>query len=96
MTVQDNYDEGDNTWLGREKKNGEWYICYHGTKTKKSIENIIKYNFEPGPRQAFEDSDNENPLTNSFKTNVGMVYILLKILMRQKIIQRLLIIKIIN
>ena len=71
LTVQDNYDEGDNTWLGREKKNGEWYICYHGTKTKKSIANIIKYNFEPGPRQAFEDSDNENPLTNSFKTIVG-------------------------
>ena len=71
LTVQDIYDKGDNTWLGREKKKGEWYICYHGTKTKKSIEKIIKYNFKPGPRQAFEDSDNENPLNNSYETNVG-------------------------
>ena len=85
MTVQDMYDRGDNTWLGREKKKGEWYICYHGTKTKESIEKIIKNNFKPGSRQAFEYEVNENPLNNSYKTSVGsgiyFVYILLKISM---------------
>ena len=71
LAVQDIYDEGDNTWLGREKKIGEWYICYHGTRTKKSIEEIIKNNFISGPRQAFRDMDNENPLNNSYKSYVG-------------------------
>ena len=71
LAVQDIYDEGDNTWLGREKKKGEWYICYHGTKTKQSIEQIIKYNFKSGPRQAFKNMDNENPLNNSYESYVG-------------------------
>ena len=71
LKVKNIYDEGDNIWLGRKKTKGEWYICYHGTKTKHSIEQIIKNNFEPGPRQAFEDSDNENPINNSYETYVG-------------------------
>ena len=71
LKVKDLYDEGDNTWLGRKKKDGEWYIVYHGTKTKKSIKGIIMKNFEPGPRQAYEESDNENSLNNSFESFVG-------------------------
>ena len=40
LKVKNIYDEGDNIWLGRKKTKGEWYICYHGTKTKESIEKI--------------------------------------------------------
>ena len=71
LNVINLYDEGDNTWLGRKKEDGEWYICYHGTKTKESINGIIINNFMPGPRQAFEESDNENSLNNSYESLVG-------------------------
>ena len=32
---------------------------------------IIKNNFKPGSRQAFEYEVNKNPLNNSYKTSVG-------------------------
>ena len=47
--------------VGKRQKENGIYV------TKHSIEQIIKNNFEPGPRQAFEDSDNENPLNNEAK-----------------------------
>ena len=65
------YDNGNNAWLGRKKKKGEWYICYHGTRKKKSIKEIIENNFKPGPRQKFENIDNENPLNNLYEAQVG-------------------------
>ena len=43
LTVKDLYDDGDNAWLGRKKKEGEWYIGYHGTRKIENIKEIILY-----------------------------------------------------
>ena len=71
LNVIDIYDNGKNAWLGRKKKKGEWYICYHGTRKKRSIKEIIENNFKPGPRQKYENIDNENPLNNLYEAQVG-------------------------
>ena len=94
LKVKGIYDDGNNAWLGHKKKKGEWYICYHGTRKKKSIKEIIENNFEPGPRQKYENIDNENPLNNFYKEHVGNGIYFAKI--KQKNMLKLLNIKNIN
>ena len=71
LNVKDFYDNGDNTWLGRQKQKGEWYIGYHGTREIQSVKGIIFSNFETGRRNAYKDDDNENPLNNKIINKIG-------------------------
>ena len=54
----------DNDWLGRCNSPREWYIGYHGTKNKGSINGIINQGFRRGNGQTHQKSNNSNPLTN--------------------------------
>ena len=38
----------DNTWIGNTNEDGEWYVGYHGVKTKDSINNIFIEVLEEG------------------------------------------------
>jgi hypothetical protein len=71
LKVKGLYDNGDNTWLGRQKERGEWYIGYHGTREIRSVKGIILYNFEPGIRNCYNEDKNENPLNNEKINKVG-------------------------
>ena len=55
---------GNNTWIGNSNVDGEWYVGYHGVKTKESINNIFYRGFRKGPGQDYKNYDNINPLSN--------------------------------
>ena len=63
LKVKDQYDNGNNDWLGRDHSRGEWYIGFHGTKAIDSVHKIIIEGFRRGERQDYKDSPNLNPLT---------------------------------
>ena len=48
------YDNGDDTWLGKTGKTGEWCVAYHGVSKKKS------YNNNYGNNQIFKNDDDLN------------------------------------
>ena len=64
LNVLNKYDGGNNTWLGMENFEGEWYIAYHGTRLK-FVKDIINKGFEAGSGQAYEFDDNINELSKS-------------------------------
>lgn len=51
---------GDNVWLGTSNAEGEWYVGYHGIKTKDSIKSICLNGFLAGPNQSCRNDDNSN------------------------------------
>ena len=63
LKVWDQYDGGDNTWIGMDNVSGEWCVAYHGVCSGQSSDNVknitgIIYKtkqFKPGWRQAHED-----------------------------------------
>ena len=63
LKVWGKYDKGDNTWFGTSNVLGEWYIGYHGIKTKNSIYGILTNGFIKGPNQSFANYKNINPLS---------------------------------
>ena len=65
INVLDKYDNGDNTWLGTANIKGEWYIGYHGIRNKNAINGILRNGFIIGPRQNYEESYNNNILTQN-------------------------------
>ena len=70
LKVLNKFDNGDNSWLGNEGKEGEWAIAYHGigkgNEFKKMI-NIVLNNLRNGPGQLYNqlinirDKDNKRP-----------------------------------
>ena len=70
LRVLNKFDNGDNSWLGNEGKEGEWAIAYHGigkgNEFKKMI-NIVLNNLRNGPGQLYNqlinirDKDNKRP-----------------------------------
>ena len=57
LKVLDEYDDGDNTWIGMSNVDGEWCVAYHGVgrnsdDVKKITGLIIKSEFKPGGNQA--------------------------------------------
>lgn len=48
LKVASLYDNGDNTWLGNDNCQGEWYIGYHGVKTIEAIQGICYEGFRRG------------------------------------------------
>jgi len=63
LRVSKQYDNGDDTWLGYNNVEGEWYIAYHGTGGLNIVNNIIEKGFQSGGGQAYNNSLNMNPLT---------------------------------
>ena len=63
INVLNKYDNGDNTWIGTANVDGEWYIGYHGIKSKDAVLGILKSGFLIGPGQTYEKGYNINPLT---------------------------------
>ena len=61
LKVLNEFDNGDNSWLGNEGKEGEWAVAYHGigngNEFKKLI-NIILNNLRNGPRQLYANLNN--------------------------------------
>lgn len=61
LKVLNKYDNGDNSWLGNEGKEGEWAVAYHGigkgNEFKKLI-NILLYNLKKGPCQLYSSYEN--------------------------------------
>ena len=64
LNVLNKYDGGDNTWLGMNNVEGEWYIAYHGTKIE-FVKDIINKGLGAGERQAYQSDDNINELSKS-------------------------------
>jgi hypothetical protein len=71
LKVLNKFDNGDNSWLGNEGKEGEWAIAYHGIgkgNVFKKMINIVLNNLRNGPGQLYEqlvnvrDKDNKRPL----------------------------------
>lgn len=61
LKVVNLFDNGDNTWLGSEGKNGEWAVAYHGIGKGNEVEklkNIILNNLKAGPHQRYKNSEN--------------------------------------
>ena len=65
LKVWDQYDNGDNTWLGYQNVEGEWYVAYHGTGNNEVIGKIVREGLKKGPNQNYSDSENINELSNS-------------------------------
>ena len=64
------YDNGDDSWMKMEGKEGEWAIAYHGVarnqnniKIFSAIDNIVKFNLKEGKNQVYEKADNANQYT---------------------------------
>ena len=62
LKVCDNYDNGDNTWIGMNNSPGEWCVAYHGVgrgktsdEVKKITGLIYKTTFKEGWAQAHEN-----------------------------------------
>jgi hypothetical protein len=70
LRVLNQYDNGDNTWLGYNNVQGEWYIAYHGTQID-AAQAIISGGFRAGKRQAHENDNNINPLSNAHYSKCG-------------------------
>lgn len=70
------FDNGNNAWLGTSNQEGEWYIGYHGTKTKDSVLGIINKGFRRGENQCYKDEENINPLNKKIypKCGVGVYF----------------------
>ncbi len=71
LNVFGKYDNGDDTWLGCNNKEGEWYIAYHGTGYNTVPSKIIEEGFKFGDRQEFDNCDNINPLSNKLFPKCG-------------------------
>ena len=59
LKVLDQYDNGDNTWIGMDNSEGEWCVAYHGVGSNQKTDEvknitgaIIKGGFKKGWRQA--------------------------------------------
>lgn len=63
LSVENKYDNGDNTWLGKDNKEGEWYIAYHGTDFK-YVKDILEKGFGRGDGQYYKNDKNINKLSN--------------------------------
>ena len=68
LKVLNKFDNGDNSWIGNEGKDGEWTIAYHGigkgNEFKKLI-NIILNNLKNGPGQLYANLPNIRDNNNS-------------------------------
>ena len=42
LKVKDKYDDGDNTWIGMNNKEGEWCVAYHGVGRNENDSNEVK------------------------------------------------------
>ena len=62
---------GNNSWMGNSNIDGEWYVGYHGVKSKDSINNIFYRGFRKGPGQGYKNYSNINPLTNNVYPQCG-------------------------
>ncbi len=71
LSVSGKYDNGNDTWLGYNNKEGEWYVAYHGTGNNSIPIKIIKNGFIVGERQEFSNSNNLNPLSNKLFPKCG-------------------------
>ena len=68
LKVLNKFDNGDNTWLGKKGKKGEWAIAYHGIGKGdefKKLLNIILNNLKNGPGQLYKDFSNIRDNNNS-------------------------------
>ena len=64
LYVLDQYDNGDNTWLGNSNVEGEWYIAYHGTSGRYASA-ILEGGYKAGGGQMYANDENINPLNKS-------------------------------
>jgi len=61
LKVLNKFDNGDNSWLGNEGKEGEWAVGYHGIgkgNEFKKLMNIILNNLKNGPCQLYKSAPN--------------------------------------
>ena len=63
LRVYNQYDNGDNTWLGYNNVQGEWYVAYYGAQIE-NAQSIISKGFKADDNQFNEDDKNINPLSN--------------------------------
>ena len=70
LRVLNQYDKGDNTWLGYQNVEGEWYVAYHGSRIGLA-QSIINKGFKAGPEQYHEDDNNINPLSKEKYNKCG-------------------------
>ena len=81
------YDNGDNSWIGCNNSDGEWYIAYHGIKSLEALNGILLNGFRRGEYQERASYPNMNPLTNRMYQKCGEgVYFIQNFLETQKYI----------
>ena len=69
LKVLDKFDNGDNSWLGNEGKDGEWAIAYHGIGNGnefKKLLNIVLNNLKIGPAQLYHHWINIRDKNNGY------------------------------
>ena len=68
LKVLNEFDNGDNTWLGKDGKEGEWAVAYHGIgkgNEFRKLLNIVLNNFKNGPGQLYANLPNIRDNNNS-------------------------------
>ena len=84
FNIYDKYDNGDNSWLGCDGKEGEWANAYHGTARNKTsneeimmaVDSIYKENLKAGSGQQYQSAPNGNPDTKNLYPTCGIgVYV---------------------
>ena len=72
------YDNGNNSWMKMEGKEGEWAIAYHGVARFKNnsqifsaIDNIVKNNLKEGINQQYNLAENINSDTKKMYPKCG-------------------------
>ena len=72
------YDNGDNSWMKMEGKDGEWAIAYHGVARNKNneqifdaIDSIVKNNLRQGVNQQYCLTENINVETQKLYPKCG-------------------------
>ena len=61
LKIKNKYDKKNNIWLGKENKEGEWAVAYHGVGKGKIFEkvlNIINENLKEGHGQLYDKQVN--------------------------------------
>ena len=67
LKVMDEYDDGDNTWIGMDNVEGEWCVAYHGvcrfekSERVKEVTGLIykSKEFKPGKNQLHNDCEDQ-------------------------------------
>ena len=78
LKIKDKYNKVNDIWLGKENKEGEWCVAYHGVgkgNVFNKVLNIINTNLKEGPGQLFKELINVEQSRDKYYTCEEGVYL---------------------